>query len=892
MALTDGGGGRDASGSGTVLPETIDRYKVKRRLGRGGQASVYLAYDPNFDLDVAVKVLEGRRGDREFAQRFRTEARVAVRLNHPNIVRVYAYDPDYPFMAMEFCEGGDLTDIIMRRRRMPLREILRIVRKIGDALVAAHENEPPILHRDLKPANVLFSKGEPKVADFGLAKVLGDEQALTTIQGMMGTIRYMSPEQCADASHVDHRSDLWSLGVILYELLSWSRPFDKHGDSFVNIALKIRVEKPRRLPFDVPGPVAAVVERALEKERDSRFGSARELVAALDAALATLGADGDVLYPPETLISESDLLAARGAELLDEGKTDAARDILSQLRRLTPDASLVPYWNRRADAASTGLDGGVGASTQQRARDLGRALDEAETMLGRGDVLAAIARVESVLVEDPVNSVAQRLRKRLEVELAGGERPDSTSTPAPGLPDVVDAVQARRIETARHALEREFEVAETEFALSDGSPDATAVAAARDALDAARREAMNALATAMPGESGEESLTRARERLERARAAHRAAVDEESRAAVLQRREAQSRAKGAVARLADVPAEDRASVGIDLETWQRRFESLANAAPSDAPAAARASARDFAEIEGACEAGLALALEALRTRCLEAAAKARATGEHALVTLGERLGELLRSGERDSAILTREMAGLTSSLAALDSKKQSEDERVRSARARQDALEKAVRPIREILDRLDVSDEAIGKAGDPLAGVRERAARGEAQALAEIPAIVARGGNEAPAKSTWPPRLPPAPAHKASVGFRGAAWLPLIAGAVLTLAVVAGFAILGRGGAAAADTRQPIVFVAAGDSSVEITAARRDGVDVPELLGSVNQAGRSLSLVPGSYILETSVGSRSFTVPGATTVVFFDEGDGRIWNDLIEATMLAEGDAP
>lgn len=879
---------RESSDSTPGVPESIDRYTVKRRIGRGGQASVYLAYDPNFDIDVAVKVLEGRKGDREFTQRFRTEARVAARLNHPNIVRVYAYDPDYPYLAMEYCDGGDLTEVIMRRRRLGLREILRIVRKIADALVLAHDNEPPILHRDLKPANVLFHKGEPKVADFGLAKLLGDDQALTTMQGMMGTIRYMSPEQCVDASQVDHRSDLWSLGVILYELLSWTRPFDKPGDSFVNIALKIRLEKPRPLGFDVPGPVAEVVTRCLSKERERRYGSAREIVAAIDAAVAALGQEGDALYPPELAISESDMLAARGARLIDEGQTGAARSVISELRRLSPDDSLGPYWARRAHAALSSEDGAVGASTQRRALELGRALDEAETMLGRGAITDAMARVEAVLDEDPTNSVARRLRGRLEREIAGGDHVDSSTGALPGLPAAVDPRVLEQVNATRHALVDALAQA-SRLAERDGASIGSAeLVGAHDALSASISGAVQALSTALPDPAGTERLARATERLARAVDAYRKAETDERAAAKQAHGEAVARARAALGRLKSLPPALHASAGTATGPLESELEALA-AESSDA-ARARQAARAAAAIEARALASFERVSATLLARGVEAStrlASARPVTD-AIARSATRLAEALGDATPDPLVLLREIEAAESAIdQAAQSASRQEAER-KEAETKLRTLDAAWSKVAAIVESAEKGDGTAargvtpGGAFDPLASIRQAVAKGEAAALAKAAAAI----DAAPAPPTAPGavlelRLPPVKPVAKPTPSRGLpSWLPLAGGLALAVLVVAVGLVAGLGsGSASPGHRVAIVPLGEG---VQITAARCDGSEVRELLGALAPEGRALVLEPGRYELETSKGPVSFTVPGATTVIVAGDDPAR-WRALLDA---------
>ena len=324
MSQSGSGGSGEGRPGEQPLPETIDQYTVTRRIGRGGQGEVLLGHDPNLDIDVAIKILHADYRTEEFLDRFKVEARTSVRLTAPNIVRVYAFNPAYPYLVMEYCADGDLTRTIKSRRPLPLRRSLGIVRQIAQALIAAHEHDPPILHRDLKPGNVLFQKDTPKVADFGLAKMLGATTGLTTTRGMMGTVGYASPEQLKDASKVDHRTDLWSVGVILYELLTFRRPFQKPGDDYVNVAIKVRMEPPAPPPFELPGPVWELITRGLQKDPEDRFDSASEIVQAIDGVLSSLGDAADMELPPPDSITEVDRMAAQAAELIEEGSTQNA----------------------------------------------------------------------------------------------------------------------------------------------------------------------------------------------------------------------------------------------------------------------------------------------------------------------------------------------------------------------------------------------------------------------------------------------------------------------------------------------------------------------------------------------------------------------------------------
>ena len=197
-------------------------------------------------------------------------------MNNPNIVRIFRFNPTHPYLVLEYCGGGDLSWLIHSRKRNSLAETISIVRQICHALTEAHEIARPLLHRDLKPGNVLFDhRNVAKVTDFGLAKEMGDSTlGLTKTQGAVGTAWYMSPEQCR-AEHVDHRTDLWSVGVILFEMLTWARPFGRAADTLISVAMRICNDPPDDTPYEIPEPVMEVIRRALQKDQDKRFASAR-----------------------------------------------------------------------------------------------------------------------------------------------------------------------------------------------------------------------------------------------------------------------------------------------------------------------------------------------------------------------------------------------------------------------------------------------------------------------------------------------------------------------------------------------------------------------------------------------------------------------------------------
>jgi serine/threonine-protein kinase len=253
------------------------RYRIQRKLGAGGMADVYLAEDQELGRRVAIKILNGRHAnDDQFIERFRREAKNAAALNHPNIVSIYdrGEAEDTYYIAMEFLDGRTLKELIVSRGAAPINVAIEYARQILSALRFAHRHG--IVHRDIKPHNVLVdAEGRVKVTDFGIARA-GTSQ-MTETGSIVGTAQYLSPEQ-ARGGEVDPRSDLYSLGVVLYELLTGKTPFD--GDTPVEIAMKHLSNAPKppsKLRPDVPPELDKVVLRALAKNPDERYQSADEM---------------------------------------------------------------------------------------------------------------------------------------------------------------------------------------------------------------------------------------------------------------------------------------------------------------------------------------------------------------------------------------------------------------------------------------------------------------------------------------------------------------------------------------------------------------------------------------------------------------------------------------
>ncbi len=277
------------------LPTKIDRYEIKGFIGQGGMATVYRGYDPRFEREVAIKVMpKAFLYEPDFRTRFIREAKTIASLEHPTIVPVYDFGEDHgqPYLVMRLMNGGSLSDRL-EKSAMKMNDVINIIDRIGSALDEAHRRG--IIHRDLKPANILFDQyGNSFLADFGIAHLAGGGGTSLTGTGTIGTPGYMSPEQIQGQT-LDGRTDIYALGVIIFEMLTGERPYK--ADSAPMMIVKQMTEAVPRLQTlnpDLPHSYDAVVERATAKNRDARPRSAKELVTMLTAAME----DPNYLPPP------------------------------------------------------------------------------------------------------------------------------------------------------------------------------------------------------------------------------------------------------------------------------------------------------------------------------------------------------------------------------------------------------------------------------------------------------------------------------------------------------------------------------------------------------------------------------------------------------------------
>jgi serine/threonine protein kinase/Flp pilus assembly protein TadD len=418
---------------------SLGKYQLQERLGRGGMAEVYRAYHPGLARQVAIKVLHPHLAEApDFLGRFQREAQAMARLRHPHIVQVFDYDVEgeQHYIVMEYLPGCSLKqrldDLFSRRERMPVDEILHLFRALLDAVGYAHAQG--MIHRDLKPANVMIevkdegkrTKDEsppafvpqpsplrPVLTDFGIARIVGG--ASLTLSGMtVGTPHYMSPEQ-GQGETGDARSDLYSLGVVLYECLTGQVPFQ--GDTSVAVLLK-HLHEPipplREARPDLPASIERVVNKALAKSPDDRYQTAAQFWADLAALLPASQASTAINIPAPSL-SESD------REKTAPSRTPAP----ASLTRPTAGRAPRPI---RLGAAVVGVTLVVVAALLLAPRLLGpppaqSALATAEAQLAGGNAQLAVDAFTSALSLDPNNAPALLGRARAYEAL--GQIPDA-----------------------------------------------------------------------------------------------------------------------------------------------------------------------------------------------------------------------------------------------------------------------------------------------------------------------------------------------------------------------------------------------------------------------------------------------------------------------------------
>lgn len=390
-----------------ALPGRIGRYVVESLIGRGAMGVILRAHDPELDRILAIKLiarelLEGADGA-EYIARFQREARASSRCAHPNIVAVHDFGlhEGQPFLAMEFVNGISLQATLEAGRRFTVPEAVYVVAQMLDALDCAHA--AGIVHRDIKPANLLLLPDlRAKLADFGIARVGGSD--LTRVGDMIGTPSYMSPEQCLGTA-IDARTDLFSTGTVLHELLSGARAFA--GGSMIEVVRRVVDGSPPPLPASVGEAfpaLPAVLAQALAKQPEARFASAAAMARALRDALAgNRAADATMVQTPAPALLEAGMASSIERSLAAYVGPIAGVMMRSALRQATTREALLAALagsierpedrSRFLSDASRGLGGAAVAATATAAATAGE-LDAAKQAL-----LPHIGPIAGVLVK-------------------------------------------------------------------------------------------------------------------------------------------------------------------------------------------------------------------------------------------------------------------------------------------------------------------------------------------------------------------------------------------------------------------------------------------------------------------------------------------------------------
>jgi tRNA A-37 threonylcarbamoyl transferase component Bud32 len=310
----------------TLIGKRLGQYEIREKIGQGGMAHVYKAYQPGLDRFVAIKVLSPTLADESgFTERFQREARSVARLHHPNILEVYDFgvQDGFNYIAMRYVENSTtLGDLI--QKEAPLQRLIDYILQVADALNYAHERG--VIHRDVKPSNILIDGRWALLADFGLAKIAATSSTLTGTGVGIGTPAYMSPEQASGSSDVDHRTDIYALGIILHRVLTGSVPHESPTPLAILIKRSTEpVHSMREIKPDIPESLDQVVLRSLAMQPDERYSSATDLAEAISRARGTYikPDSGTILSPVEGRTEMVDKAAGGATVATPSGATQA-----------------------------------------------------------------------------------------------------------------------------------------------------------------------------------------------------------------------------------------------------------------------------------------------------------------------------------------------------------------------------------------------------------------------------------------------------------------------------------------------------------------------------------------------------------------------------------------
>ena len=345
-----------------MIGKTISHYKILEKLGEGGMGIVYKAEDTNLKREVAIKFLPPQiASQKEEKERFKVEARAAASLNHPNIATIYSIEEvdDEAFIVMEFIDGMELKDKIASGP-IKLADAINIARDIANGLGAAHSKG--IVHRDIKSSNIMITlDGKIKIMDFGLAKVR-DSGLTTRVGTTMGTAAYMSPEQ-ASGEKVDHRTDIWSLGVILYELLTGELPFKADYEAaWTYVVLNKDPLKPSELDRKIPANVDSLLMKMLEKDCENRYSNTEEFIKDLEKIRGELtGNEQESKVKAIAVLPFNNISAEKESDYFSDGLTEELIINLSRLKdmRVVSRTTSMQYKGTNKGIKDIGRDLGV-----------------------------------------------------------------------------------------------------------------------------------------------------------------------------------------------------------------------------------------------------------------------------------------------------------------------------------------------------------------------------------------------------------------------------------------------------------------------------------------------------------------------------------------------------
>ncbi|MFQ5789536.1 MAG: protein kinase [Acidobacteriota bacterium] len=462
----------------TMEPKRFGKYVVLVKVGQGAMGEVYKAHDPALNRFVAIKTIAARLvEDRDLRARFRREAQSAAQLNHPNVITVYDFGEEQGeiYMAMELLQGSDLRDLIQSKEPLGLEHKLRLMEQICDGLGYAHATG--LVHRDLKPGNIhIQPNGHVKVLDFGLARLASSSSDITKTGMVVGTPNYMSPEQ-VQGQRVDTRSDVFSLGAVFYELLTYKKPFQANSVH----ATMFKVVQGEREPLaslapNLPAPLIRVVDKALAKDPRERYQNAGELREALHALRSALGGEpgSEEATAAASVLETIASPPPTGARQPPPGRRAPPPPAEVSVSRRTVRAGQLARWRGRS--VGLYLGGGIGVALlagmasfffrspssnedpamglQEEAAALVEALAESQLELAKRSLAAkdyqeAITQVERVLDSHPQHAEAMRIRDEARATLASADA---------AVEEARAALDAGETEKAAQAIATAFEL--------------------------------------------------------------------------------------------------------------------------------------------------------------------------------------------------------------------------------------------------------------------------------------------------------------------------------------------------------------------------------------------------------------------------------------------------